>query len=436
MDNHSRTTGLLLLTAAIRATALGQANIKFRMNMKQLSFLLSFFLLLSCGGKKSGDQTAVTEVKTEVPEFPQTVPFETGIETERKVLMSEIADSIRLIPLETNDKSLIKRLMAANILQTKEYLFLPWLEKLFQFTKDGKFIRTIGRKGNGPGEFTWISQIDVDEEKGLVYMLTTSAKINIYEMETGKFIRAMKVPNLEASEFVMLPGQDTIAATFVRNNNGRRKERIYLSDLNGDTLRVFNRWDLFELNSQYSWMMSGDADRYMFRYKDNACYKEYYNDTLFTITRNTLEPRYIFQLGKYSLPMEYRFEYLDGNGKRFQELAAPYLQYDAIETDSYIFMPYSNWAGEKARENQLAIYDKNGKNCFKVTGGHIENDLLSSLPFRPMTALDSHTLIGVWNPDEIFKKAEKDPSLLEIEQLKGLKEDDNPVLMLVYLKQP
>ncbi|EXZ24743.1 hypothetical protein M086_1455, partial [Bacteroides fragilis str. S13 L11] len=213
--------------------------------------------------------TAVQIVK---PEFPQIVPFETGIETEQEILLSEIADSIRYIPLETNNKCLIRGLKGSNIIRTKEYFFLPWIDKLFQYTKDGKFIRTLGRKGGGPGEFNWIMQIDVDEKKGLVYMLTTTGKINIYSMETGKFIRAMKVPNIEVSEFAMLRVQDTIAATFMRNNNGKRKERIYLSNLKGDTLKIFNRWDLFDLNSKYRWMISSDIDRYMFHYKSHTCY--------------------------------------------------------------------------------------------------------------------------------------------------------------------
>ena len=275
--------------------------------MRQKSLLLLLpFLLLSCGGKKNSGQLSDTAVQIVKPEFPQIVPFETGIETEQEILLSEIADSIRYIPLETNNKCLIRGLKGSNIIRTKEYFFLPWIDKLFQYTKDGKFIRTLGRKGGGPGEFNWIMQIDVDEKKGLVYMLTTTGKINIYSMETGKFIRAMKVPNIEVSEFAMLRVQDTIAATFMRNNNGKRKERIYLSNLKGDTLKIFNRWDLFDLNSKYRWMISSDIDRYMFHYKSHTCYKEYYNDTLFTITQETLEPRYIFQMGKYSLPIECR----------------------------------------------------------------------------------------------------------------------------------
>ena len=44
------------------------------------------------------------------------------------------------------------------------------------------------------------------------------------------------------------------------------------------------------------------------------------------------------------------------------------------------FQPYSNWAGEKAQEKQMAIYDKKAKNCFKVSTGHIKNDLTPGLP--------------------------------------------------------
>ena len=110
-------------------------------------------------------------------------------------------------------------------------------------------------------------------------MLTTTGKINIYSMETGKFIRAMKVPNIEVSEFAMLRVQDTIAATFMRNNNGRRKERIYLSNLKGDTLQIFNRWDLFELS------------RYTFK---NSCSMsaDCSGDSVVKFSRRQLTPRF------------------------------------------------------------------------------------------------------------------------------------------------
>lgn len=396
-----------------------------------ISFVIISSLLFSCGGKNAEKQTEEVEV-AKAPTYPMTVPFETGIETEREVLLSEIADSVRFIPLETSDKALIKGIKEANILKTDKYFFLPWVETLFQYTTEGKFVRKIGRKGSGPGEFNWIAQIDIDEEKGLVFMQTTSLRINVYDMESGKFLRSMKCPDIESGDFAML--NDTTSVTFVRNTNGKRKIRLYIANAKGDTLNAFSRSDLFELNSQYSWMMSNSSDRYMFHYEDMVCCKDYYNDTLFVVTRDLLEPRYIFEMGKYSLPMECRFEYLDGDGKRYQSLAEPYLRYEAIETTPYLFMPYSNWAGEKSREQQMAIFDKKSKECYKVTGGHIKNDMDGELPFRPVTSLDSKTLLCVWEVQDILKEAEKNPAILQQQQLKELGEDDNPVLMIVYLK--
>lgn len=82
--------------------------------MRQKSLLLLLpFLLLSCGGKKNSGQLSDTAVQIVKPEFPQIVPFETGIETEQEILLSEIADSIRYIPLETNNKCLIRGLKEA-----------------------------------------------------------------------------------------------------------------------------------------------------------------------------------------------------------------------------------------------------------------------------------------------------------------------------------
>lgn len=114
--------------------------------MRQKSLLLLLpFLLLSCGGKKNSGQLSDTAVQIVKPEFPQIVPFETGIETEQEILLSEIADSIRYIPLETNNKCLIRGLKGSNIIRTKEYFFLPWIDKNYFSTQ--KMVNSYGHWG-------------------------------------------------------------------------------------------------------------------------------------------------------------------------------------------------------------------------------------------------------------------------------------------------
>ena len=82
----------------------------------------------------------------------------------------------------------------------------------------------------------------------------------------------------------------------------------------------------------------------------------------------------------------------------------------------------------------LDLIDKKAKECFSVPGGYIKNDFPGALPLRPATSLDRNTLVSVWEVGDIMKEAEKNPGVLEHPQLKKLTEDDNPVLMVVYMK--
>lgn len=83
----------------------------------------------------------------------------------------------------------------------------------------------------------------------------------------------------------------------------------------------------------------------------------------------------------------------------------------------------------------MAIYDKRKNECYKVAGGALKNDMDGLFDFRPAIALDDYTLLKVVQASQVLRYAEKNPSVLENERLKNLQEDDNPVLMVVTLKQ-
>lgn len=224
--------------------------------MHKYVFLLSMLVFLSaCGGKQTG-QPLIAEVEPVKPEYPVTVPFEAGVGVEREMKLSDIADSVRYVPLETNDKCLIDFINPGKVVKTSKYWFVSSNSRLYQYTTDGKFVRNIGSRGGGPGQFNYFQQIDVNEDTGLVFMLTTSGKVNVYDMETGKFLYDIKTPDKETAQFAML--NDTLVATFLLNSNGQQKERIYISGQKGSILNTFYRSDLFEVKSGTRWlMMSG-----------------------------------------------------------------------------------------------------------------------------------------------------------------------------------
>ncbi|WP_278705003.1 hypothetical protein [Parabacteroides goldsteinii] len=81
------------------------------------------------------------------------------------------------------------------------------------------------------------------------------------------------------------------------------------------------------------------------------------------------------------------------------------------------------------------MYDKKKGACYKVKNNRIINDMQGSLPFYPETRISDDVLLYYLEAPEVMELAEDNPSILEYEQLKNLKEDDNPVLMIVYLKR-
>lgn len=392
---------------------------------------LSSQFILSCVNKK--EQTKTT---TDTIEYPLRIPFETAVGSERDLKLSEIADSVRLIPLETTDVSLLNRIMKGGILKSSKYWFLFSFQNVYQFTEGGKFVRTIGSRGNGPGEYSSVACIDIDETIGHVYVLSPGKNINVYDMETGRYLYTRKAPSFSSWSFAML--NDSVSACFQYNLSGQEKSRILVADADGDIIKSFSRSDLFDVKTDYVTLLHFDDDRYMFRNKDMVCYKEYYNDTLFVVTSDSLKPRYIFDLGKYSMPIKHRPEFMGFDKKAFKATSSSYIRMQTLETDAWIFMPYSYWQIESNTidDMHLLVYDKDKRESFEVTNGIILNDMCgnANIPFCPQNVVSSNILISLLPAENIFEIAEDNPSILEHPQFKGLTEDSNPILMAVYLK--
>ena len=177
-------------------------------------------------------------------------------------------------------------------------------------------------------------------------------------------------------------------------------------------------------------------DRYLYQFAGNTCLKEFYNDTVFTVKKDKLIPRYILDMGKYRLPDKYRFEVLDGNWERFNEVSAPYWRPNMVETTRSVFVPYSPWKFEdRIKGRTLVVYDKKGKSSYNVKGGYIKNDMNSRLPFYPNIQTTDDVVINLWEATDILELTKKDPALLEHKALQNLKEDDNPVLIIVTMKK-
>ncbi len=72
---------------------------------------------------------------------------------------------------------------------------------VFHYTRDGRFVRMIGSRGRGPGEYLGIGLMYLDEEAGELHALafTGSFVVLKFDLATGKFIEASDITEADGS---------------------------------------------------------------------------------------------------------------------------------------------------------------------------------------------------------------------------------------------
>ena len=126
-----------------------------RMNKLLGSFFICCLLAACSSGSSSSEMLVSDEGVTIIP-----MDAKPG-----DVLnLSEFAESIELIPLETTDDCLIGWM--PEIIATEKYYYMISavgydFQKLYVFDKQGKFVRQISSRGQGGGEFIEVRDFDV-----------------------------------------------------------------------------------------------------------------------------------------------------------------------------------------------------------------------------------------------------------------------------------
>ena len=146
---------------------------KTKMNIRWIGVILMLLCFYSCR----------KETTTEV-----LISSETPVAVEEKGL-SSILSVKRIIPLETNDSSLIGGGLN-KILKHKQFIYVAFNRTtLLQFDEQGEFVRQIGRIGGGPGEYVMIRNFDVTDNG--IYI--SDAQRLLQYTHDGIFIRSIPI---------------------------------------------------------------------------------------------------------------------------------------------------------------------------------------------------------------------------------------------------
>ena len=151
-------------------------------------------LLLSCNRTKQSESNEISVVINQNREFLE-IPVD--IDQNYSLPLSEIAEEITAIELELTDESLINPEAIQRILVSEDHIIVIsgrlGLATIHVFNKDGKFIRSIGSIGQGPGEYTSINSVALDEKNRRLFIATFMPnRIICYDLD-GKFLNASEI---------------------------------------------------------------------------------------------------------------------------------------------------------------------------------------------------------------------------------------------------
>jgi hypothetical protein len=379
---------------------------------------------------------------------PEIIQLTISKQYEYELKLSDIAQHVTYIPLETTEDCLIGEIQTQMfaIIFSKDFIFVNNNGIVMQFTPTGKFIRRINTVGQGPGEGV-ARKFAIDEEKRIIYIYNNFGfNILVYRFD-GKYLRSIRNP------FANLKGDHTVNDMVCYNENllftfdffdGQTPYKYIVTDNKGKILHKeinYNKYFLKERMKEFTMFHSPliETDSSLF-------YKAEFNDTIFKINQDyTRSPVSVCRLPNQITVEEYMktaalirsYTTLYGknrisavrNSNEYLDIYHAYNPYEKNKTKSF-FSRYNKCAQQlQVNINTTIVNDWDGGMDVEMIAAFQRGNILCHR-FWPHELKEK--LTSTYFAETSAKYPEQKNALKKM--INNLKEDDNPVLMLIHLK--
>jgi len=361
--------------------------------MKKNYFLLLLLIVVSC--QQKSEQQIIPSITVNPSEADS-------------ACLSEIASGIDMIILETDESCLIRGIQ--EIEKSSQYFFINDAGKrLLQFDISGKFIRQIGSSGRGPGEYTGITGIAIDDIRSAIYVSAFN-KILCYDF-SGRFLREFKA---NYSEFITYVNDKLwTVSTKVGVKNANSADHVNTTNL----IRFDSEgkiYDTIVVKKVILPSFSGTIFPQAYYISDPGTAQYLYypvlvpepepvlRDTLYEVKDNKLIPSIKLDFGKAGEII---------NGKKQVFIRSIY------RTGNYLFADYLY-----GRKELIFCFNISRVKAYNVKEGFIDDYFKTGIvQLRPLS-LNNETLYFIKEPFDIKGN------------INGVSENSNPVIFIVKLK--
>lgn len=348
---------------------------------------------------------------------------------------TSLIDHYELVFLETTDSSIIGEV--SKVIRNNGLIFVLDSRKansLFLFDMKGKFLRTIGRRGNGPGEYREATDFEYDPTKGFVYLYDQfKSQINTFDT-SGTFLGNRKLP-FRCINFVKV-GDEYVYQNLLSNDHINQVQNSSLSV--GTANKSITKVGLPML--KYNFL----SDRISKINDSTARYSIPYNDTIYHYEKGGLTAKYTLLFPESTkLPKDFK-KRTGPDYERFRNLFPKkrytYYESGCWESSNYLIINISyntfNYTLYYNKYNNMLTYGAKSVN----SRDRLEKLLIMS---DPISSYDDEFIVPVYFPWYISDinaflsdrpKEEKRHLYMKYPLLTKWDADKNPILCFIKYK--
>ncbi|MBY5960079.1 6-bladed beta-propeller [Membranicola marinus] len=391
-----------------------------------MKFILNLFILiLMCIACESNSDMENKD--------PGMISISIPAETDGSWNAMEYFSDYQIIPLETTDASLIRRIKKVIVLKEYIIVFDSSGGKIHFFGPQGKYLHSIDVSGDGPGELLGPQDISVNPKEGalLVYddkngLITYDLNGQFLTQEKDVFDGVVTTNFFDVLCFERISDRTFLFRREVPGNGGDHQngKKLYIGDfhLMTDSFLNYSLDNYTNHNTVYT--------NYFSAYEQGFNYWEIFNDTLYHVDgeKKTLKRKYYLDFGKRSMadllphsPLNELLGYLNKNGTKHSGMPRHF-----VEFEDKLFFNYTYDLTNNNPQVKFAVYAKESERINVFDGIHLPDEGLSfkELQFK----ITGDKALAVVNPIDLF---ENENSRTFLENYPDLQQSDNPVLVIL-----
>ena len=338
----------------------------------------------------------------------------------RIVKATDIFKNIHYIPLETNDAALLAEPYC--IVLRDNYIYILDIKmsgnEIHLYDSDGKYIRHIGQKGQGPNDYLGGLHIAVNG-KGMLSLPDRIRSEIINYTQEGEFVSRIRMDTISMIKDIFL--NDSLL--LVQNFYDRSGYKFHVVD-------VFNRKVIRAFHPIKNRVYMVGFPETMTRYKDKILISECQSNDVLEVTLDGVKVRYTININD-KMPPE---GFWDQKASSYSLIADENRRMGYIghipcftETDHSIFFGFRGLVPATETQGWALIDKVSGKSqTFKKI------ELAENVCINPQIFhfVEEGKIVMTVSPETILNSGNQE----FISQFPELKEDDNPILMFAELK--